>query len=606
MKSSIKSIHAIKGTFLIKTLFACLIVAAFSFAAIPAWAGDAEADAKQALENLKGAIAKVDKAKEDLKTAQEALDKARGLALKDGKLSASEKELLQTLANEIAKAEAALKAAEDEFYKALRALEDALEKLKDDSEVKKELERQRGILLGSSFGTSRPQVVTANGLRTVNFGTLNGQVTVNLPDDMRAGDTISGTVIAEPKGQTPEQRTKNAVAMKDDLVAFFAADSQSPKTPPVVIFDLSKGLVQPDGSTIVTATFIAPKKANVGLFSMPNQNHPIGACGRSGSIVAINESCSPISQLVFESPDQGIQMGDPPPTNFTIPTLGQTGRPLVITGPFDGNAANTILYAALRTSVQDFEKNTENVSGGFGLLAESHSEAVFQSSTNVTGPIEIRLNEGNTQTTGTYRNVGVNLTAPKTSLLKGESTELHVQVSGLEGIKMPVPLTLESHGVITMEGGTYQPLVIQPSQVGPDGRYSTTRGITGVQAGGWGATATVVTHRFDVCLQNPTRDFVLVWNTFSGEYAFINHFPPRPPGQPPQTGSTTPPRLTGTGKITMKGCVFTLEHNAPDRTVMSTIDQCSHTGSASVQTSSPKMKFTITDRNMAGNTCVVQ
>jgi len=269
------------------------------------------------------------------------------------------------------------------------------------------------------------------------------------------------------------------------------------------------------------------------------------------------------------------------------------------------------MYGPPGTSVQDFEKNTENVSGGFGLInpiAKSPRKCVFEAPTNVRGPIELYLKEGNIQTKGEYRNVGVNLSAPKTSLLRGERTTLTVQVSGLEGINEPVPLTLECKGVITMEGGTYQPLVIRPSQVGADGRYSTTRGITGVQTGVWGATATVVTHRFDVCLQDDTAPARRVlWNTFTGDYIFTNPFPPpKPSGQPPQTDSTTPTSLPGTGKITMKGCIFTLEHNAPDRRVMSRIDQCTKTGRASVQTVSPKVKFTITDRNTTDNTCAVR
>jgi hypothetical protein len=625
MKTSIKCIHSMKVTLLLRTLSACLLVVAFSFATIPSRAGDAEDKALEAMKAVEAAKQNVDDKKKELERVEairngllgDEFDSGKNKKKKKKKKTPKEEEALAIANAEVAKAQAALAEAEAALVAARLALEQAINELPD-GDFKEDLKKKRNF----------PSLVTANGLHTVRFETPSGQLTVNLPDDMRAGDTISGTVVAEPKGQTPEARTKNQAELQGYVVSISSADSQSPKTPSVAIFDLSKGLAQPDGSTIVTATFTAPKKANVGLFSMPNQNHPIGACGRSGSIVAINESCSPISQLVFESPDQGIQMGDPPITpTFNIPTLGQTGRPLVITGPFDGNSSNT----TLRTSVQDFEKNTENVSGGFGLLAESHGEAVFQSSTNVTGPIEIRLNEGNKQTTGTYRNIGVNLSAPKTSLLKGEQTPMLVLVTGAQGIKEPLPLTLESHGVITMEGGNYQQLMIQPSQVGADGRYSTTRRITGVQAGSWGATATVVTHRFDVCLQDPTREFVLVWSTFNGDYIFAcpGCSPPAGPaggssGQPTdqaiaiktaefkrglsglaRIGSTA----SGKGTITMKGCVFTLEHNAPDRRVMSTIDQCTHTGSASVQASppnSPKVKFTITDRNTTDNTCSMQ
>ena len=143
-----------------------------------------------------------------------------------------------------------------------------------------------------------------------------------------------------------------------------------------------------------------------------------------------------------------------------------------------------------------------------------------------------------------------------------------------------------------MEGGIYQPLVIQPSQVRPDGRFTTERGITGVQTGGWTATATVVTQRFDFCLQDDSSpETIILINTFSGDYIF------------PQPGG---PNLVGTGTVTRKDCTFKLTDNLRDRSVEAKIDPCTQTGSASVQTSppnSPKVKFTITDRKTTDNTC---
>ena len=50
MNTSIKSTHTMKRDLLIKTLFACLIVAAFSFVAIPTRAGDAEENARKAVD----------------------------------------------------------------------------------------------------------------------------------------------------------------------------------------------------------------------------------------------------------------------------------------------------------------------------------------------------------------------------------------------------------------------------------------------------------------------------------------------------------------------------------------------------------------------------
>ena len=50
---------------------------------------------------------------------------------------------------------------------------------------------------------------TDSGLYTVTIDTAHGKIRVNLPDDMAAGDTISGTVIAEPSGTNAEERRKN-------------------------------------------------------------------------------------------------------------------------------------------------------------------------------------------------------------------------------------------------------------------------------------------------------------------------------------------------------------------------------------------------------------
>ena len=242
------------------------------------------------------------------------------------------------------------------------------------------------------------------------------------------------------------------------------------------------------------------------------------------------------------------------PITVRLPTMGQQGRPIEIIR--SGGNSPTLNWTKVRSTVQDFEKNTEPVSGGFGLIdglpiAASPRKCVFTAPTNFTGPVEITLKEGDKETKGTFRNVGVNLSAPKTSLLKGEHTTLTIQVIGLQGIKQPVPLTLESHGVINMEGGMYQPLVIQPSEVDTGGRYTTTRGITGVQTGVWTSTATVVTQPFNIVLRDPDPPQTILINSFTGDYAFC--------------GSGF--KLSGTGQITNTGSTMTLTDNKPDRQV---------------------------------------
>ncbi len=47
------------------------------------------------------------------------------------------------------------------------------------------------------------------GLKTTVFETPKGKISVNIPDDTSASDEITGTVLAEPAGETQEEKAKN-------------------------------------------------------------------------------------------------------------------------------------------------------------------------------------------------------------------------------------------------------------------------------------------------------------------------------------------------------------------------------------------------------------
>jgi hypothetical protein len=449
----------------------------------------------------------------------------------------------------------------------------------------------------TTAATNAGKVTTSGGLTTVTFDTKFGNVRVNLPDDMRAGDTISGTVVAEPKGDTPEKRAENAGSLQKGVVRIgkdavnlncdLKADPPcSPK-----VFTTRTDEKAPSLSVVLEGV---PGFQVVGNPVIPLRE------------VTLEGAPSITIDPVFTTTSRG---------SYSLATIGQQGRPLEIFGPFDGNASNTTLrFGPVGSTVPDFEKGTENVSGGFGLikpLAESPRKMVFECPSNVTGPVTILVKEGNgAPTTGTMRNVGVQLSAPKTNLMRGEKTTVTIQVSGLQGIKKDVPLQLDSKGVITMEGGNFQNLRIKPQEVKQDGTYTTDRGITGQQAGGFTVTATVIVSRFDFRLQDDTDPNRLFhFNSFTGDYVFAcgggscRSGTGGTSGQPP-TGGSVPPipvTLTGTGKPVMKGCIITLSHNAPDRRVFARLDACTKTGDASVQTTSPKTEINITDKNTTDN-----
>src|ERR1043165_861183 len=75
------------------------------------------------------------------------------------------------------------------------------------------------MLLLTRSAATQPQpaqtdVKTRNGLTTVTFKINPGTIRVYLPDDMRAGDTISGTVSTEPQGTNDQEKQSNAQALK--------------------------------------------------------------------------------------------------------------------------------------------------------------------------------------------------------------------------------------------------------------------------------------------------------------------------------------------------------------------------------------------------------
>ena len=94
---------------------------------------------------------------------------------------------------------------------------------------------------------------------------------------------------------------------------------------------------------------------------------------------------------------------------------------------------------------------------------------------------------------------------------------------------------------------------------------------------------------FDVCLQDDSNGNLLRFNTTTGEYLF--------------TRCGTGFMLGGTGTVTIKGSIVTLQHNAADRKVLAQIDNAMKNGKASVQVFSLGTTFTITDRNTTNDTC---
>ena len=291
---------------------------------------------------------------------------------------------------------------------------------------------------------------SANGLYITTFTTPQGVIKVNLPDDMAAGDTISGTVTAESTGQNDAERAQNLAELKRHVL-----------------------VVEGQQTLVGAGTFswsiphpLNPNSKNISLFQR----------GQNAATTTIPISATPL----------------PSPSGFTLPTGGQEGRLIQIKGPGNG------IF-----SPQDYVKI-----GGITLptVAESPRSLILRNASESLGPTTLECHENGAGMQCPFRNLGINLSAPKLNLLRGETTTLRVIVLGLGGVSGDQSLDLEntSPSVIRMSGGDRQHVNIRASEVRPDGTYSMDRTLTGIMAGSFNVTATVMWA--DVC--NPPNQVI--------------------------------------------------------------------------------------------------
>jgi hypothetical protein len=101
------------------------------------------------------------------------------------------------------------------------------------------------------------------------------------------------------------------------------------------------------------------------------------------------------------------------------------------------------------------------------------------------------------------------------------------------------------------------------------------------------ATCGFTVTTFDSALQDDSNPgTILLWNSITGSYRFCCN------------GIT----FTGIGKATIKGCVYTLEHNPADRRVLGRVDKSVRAGSGSIQAPAGAIRCTITDRSTLNDT----
>ena len=254
------------------------------------------------------------------------------------------------------------------------------------------------------------------GLTTAIFNVSQGTVKIYLPDDIRQGDMISGTVTVIPEGRNEKQIQRNMAELARYGIVFngqkFGFDQASPSF---------RFLVSAVNSPQSSIALLSDKESN------------------------------PVQQLII--PAKPLNEQKPAPVQCVIPGHVLTGSPMNIPGPFDGNAGNTQCSVGNQPAT---------------ILAESPRSCIVAFPANATGMQQTQVQENGQQPCSkNVSGVEMNVLAGKLNLTRGENTYIEVSITGLQNLEQTATLSLIN---LTAETVTLLPsnnivIPLEPSSV---------------------------------------------------------------------------------------------------------------------------------------------
>lgn len=261
------------------------------------------------------------------------------------------------------------------------------------------------------------------GLTIVSFSTPNGSVKIYLPDGIRSGDVISGTVIAEPSGKNNRQVKKNLSKLSGYLL-------------------LIEGKRFPINENASTIKWL--------VNSGSQENIPIEIIEENGGKIA-SLSC-PVNNTSKTENEKY--------SSCVIPSHALVGQPLQIKGQFDGDMSNTSCAISNKPAV---------------ILAESPRNCIISFSDNAQGLQTIQVNENEKPMCNQpISGVNMEVTAGNLNLRKGQNTFINVKLSGLENLPDKALLTITNitPNIVTMTNGNLQVYPVWPLADTANGTFS--------------------------------------------------------------------------------------------------------------------------------------
>lgn len=269
------------------------------------------------------------------------------------------------------------------------------------------------LLLVPASITWAQSISSQKGLTSVIFNLKEGTVKVYLPDDIRPGDQISGSIAAEAVGKNAKQQAANLAILRHYSIGIFNSIIAVENAGKPLQLSVRPGKPVPCRVELIDA---AGQLANVKAIPTIPENEVIETTG----------SCN-------------------------IPTHALTAAPMRINGAFDGDASNT------RCMLNN---------NPLQVLAESPRQCIISFPDVPAGTHALSLQEaGKPACTKNISAVDMNITADKMNLVKGEKTYVDVKITGLQGLPDTARLTVTntSANIITMDGGNNSIVSIPPS-----------------------------------------------------------------------------------------------------------------------------------------------
>ncbi|MGD9682561.1 MAG: hypothetical protein AB7W16_15345, partial [Candidatus Obscuribacterales bacterium] len=238
-------------------------------------------------------------------------------------------------------------------------------------------------------------------LASVTFDTNGGLVRCNLPADLRAGDTISGTIQMEPDGSNDSYKQRSLKKLNDYIV--FVGKHEV-----YARLGTFRFTVPPD-TTSLEIRLSNKKGANLG------------------------------SETIAVAP----ATSEPEPASYKVSSFVEANKPVAITGDFPG----------------DFRMNEVTVNDQAATpLAQSPRSLVFLPPENMSGTLKLRLKEGKHLFRGEFTALSVSLSMVTNKVERGKSHSLLVRVVGLKDNAPSVMVKVQNltPQIVNLEGGDVQ------------------------------------------------------------------------------------------------------------------------------------------------------